>query len=131
MKKYHFPAIFTAEEDGFSVSVPDLDGCYTQGNTLEEAFEMAEDALMLTLYHLEETGATIPAPSLIKEVPEGSAVYILSVDTMIYREMFDNSAVKKTLTIPSWMNKAAEKQGVNFSQLLQSALKERLQIPSH
>lgn len=131
MKKYHYPAVFTAEADGFSVSIPDLDGCFTQGNDLEEAFEMAEDALMLTLYHLEETGTPIPVPSVIKEAPEGSAIYILSVDTLGYREKFDNTAVKKTLTIPSWLNKAAEKQGINFSQLLQAALRQRLDISSH
>jgi antitoxin HicB len=126
MKKYHYPAFFRDEARGFSVSFPDLPGCHTQGNDLEEAFEMAEDALTLYLYHLEETGIRLPAASDIKEMPEGTTVYVISADTLEYREIFDNMAVKKTLTIPSWMNKAAEKQGVNFSQLLQSAIKKQL-----
>ena len=126
MRKYHYPALFLSETDGFSISFPDLPGCHTQGNDLEEAFEMAEDALTLYLYQLEEMGDRLPTASVIKETPENSVVYVISADTMAYREQFDNTAVKKTLTIPSWMNKAAEKQGVNFSQLLQTALKDQL-----
>lgn len=126
MKKYHYPAVFIKEEDGFSISFPDLMGCHTQGDTIEEAFENAEDALTLYLYHLEENGTLIPTPSIMKDSKENETIYIISVDTMEYREQFDNTAVKKTLTIPSWMNKAAEKQGVNFSQVLQFALREKL-----
>jgi antitoxin HicB len=85
-----------------------------------------EDALTLYLYHLEETGIPLPAASDIKAIPEDTTVYVMSADTLEYREIFDNTAVKKTLTIPRWMNKAAEKQGVNFSQLLQSAIKNQL-----
>lgn len=130
MAKYVYPAIFTQEESGYSIRFPDLEGCYTSADTLEEGMEMARDALCLMLYDMEETGKTIPAPSTVGEVAaeRGEFVSLVYCDTVEYRKFYDNKAVKKTLTIPSWLNSLAERQGVNFSYILQNAIKRELHI---
>lgn len=129
--KYVYPAIFTPEtEGGYSVAFPDVEGCYTQGEDLAEAIFMAEDALALTLYGLEEDGQTIPVPTPLSEIKasEGDTVTLVKADTMEYRKMYNSKAVKKTLTIPGWLNDQAEKANVNFSKLLQDALMSELHI---
>lgn len=130
MAKYAYPAIFTQESEGFSVTFPDIEGCFTCGATLPEAIEMAEDALNLMLYDREEDGGPIPAPSDLKAVQAGTdeIVSLVCCDTTQYRKLYDNSAVKKTLTIPNWLNTLAERAQVNFSAVLQDALKARLDV---
>ena len=115
MAKYIYPAIFTPEEDGyFSVSFPDLESCYTSGLGLVEAMDMAKDVLCMTLYDLEEERRTIPAPTETKAVAtEGNAfVSLIACDTIEYRKFYNGKAVKKTLTIPAWLNDMAEKQDI-------------------
>lgn len=128
--KYVYPAIFTNEEDGIIVVFSDFESCYTSGVDLIEAMEMAQDVLSLTLYDLEELQITIPIPSNIKDikVKENSFVSYIECDTNEYRKMNDNKAVKKTLTIPSWLNDEAIKRDINFSQTLQEALVTKLQL---
>lgn len=127
--KYAFPAIFTPEENGaYSVVFPDLDGCYTCGDNLQDALEMSEDALALVLYGYEKDGKPIPAPSALSALPlKGNefANYI-ACDTLEYRKMYNNKSVKKTLTIPEWLNEAAVSMNLNFSQVLQEALIEKV-----
>ncbi|MDI3534811.1 MAG: antitoxin HicB [Thermosediminibacterales bacterium] len=131
MAKYVYPAIFQIEDvGGYSVTFPDLLGCCTEGDTLEQAIEMARDALGLYLYSLEEEKAPIPTsskPEQIKIKP-GQFVTLIDIDMIEYRKKHDNRAVKKTLTIPAWLNTIAENNNVNFSQILQNALKEKLGI---
>lgn len=129
--KYIYPAVFTKDGDFYIVKFPDIEGCYTQGETLSEAVEMAEDALCLMLYDYEEDGKKIPEPSDIKKIKVSeneSFVSLISCDTLEYRKFYDNKAVKKTLTIPSWLNTMSEKEGINFSSVLQNALKKELHI---
>ena len=130
MAKYVYPAVFTPEDGGYVVHFPDFESCYTEGGSLEEAMKMANDVLCLTLYDMEETGKEIPAPSQIKavETDEASFASLVCCDTVEYRKYFDNKAVKKTLTIPNWLNTIAERQGVNFSMILQNALRKELNI---
>ena len=124
MTKYIYPAIFTKEDEGYSVVFPDLESCYTQGDTLEDAMEMAEDVLSLVLYEYEKKQRIIPLPTSIKEIEtsEREIVSLVMGDTMEYRKRYNNKAVKKTLTIPEWLNEEASALGVNFSQVLQEAL---------
>lgn len=129
--KYVYPAVFRQEDEKrYSVEFPDIDGCCTSGGSLPEAIEMAEDALCLMLYDMEEDGAEIPAPSDLKDVSaEADAlVSLVCCDTLEYRKLYSNRAVKKTLTIPMWLNTMAERAGLNFSNVLQEALKQRLDI---
>lgn len=125
MTRYAYPAVFTPEEDGgFSVVFPDLEGCYTCGDDLADAIMMAEDVLALTLYGYENDRREIPVPSDMSAVPLESDEFVnfISCDTMAYRKIYNNKAVKKTLTIPEWLNEAASSMNVNFSQVLQDAL---------
>ena len=131
MAKYVYPAVFTqAAEGGYSINFPDLPNCFTSAPTLEEGLEMAADVLCLTLYGMEEDGITPPAPSDVRSIPaaKNELTTLVRCDTIEYRRFYDNKAVKKTLTIPSWLNTMAERQGVNFSLTLQNALKTELHI---
>ncbi len=131
MFKYAYPAVFTLEEDGtYSIIFPDLEGCYTCGDSLEDGIEMAEDALALTLYGYEKEGREIPKASVPTAitVSENEFVNFIACDTMAYRKMYNNKAVKKTLTIPEWLNEAATSMGLNFSQVLQEALISKIQM---
>lgn len=124
MTKYIYPAIFAKEDKGYSVVFPDLESCYTQGDTLEEALEMAEDVLSLVLYEYEKKQRIIPEPTPVKniETSDSEIVSLVMGDTLEYRKRYNNKAVKKTLTIPEWLNEEASALGVNFSQVLQEAL---------
>ncbi len=130
MAKYIYPAIFTKEEKFYSVRFPDFESCYTQGETIEEAYEMASDVLCLTLYNLEEEGKEIPRASEVAKIKssENEFVSLIPCDTIEYRQFYDSRSVKKTLTIPAWLNTMSEREGVNFSAVLQRALKRELHI---
>ncbi len=130
MAKYLYPAVFTKEESGYSVSFPNLKNCFTSGETLEEAVEMANDVLCLTLYDMEQSGVNIPQAGAVNSIhhDENEFVSLIGCDTLAYRKFFDSKAVKKTLSIPSWLNDMAERAGINFSGTLQDALKAKLNI---
>ena len=131
MAKYSYPAIFTpAEEGGYTVNFPELEGCFTEGDDLTEAIYMAEDALALVLYGYETDGRIIPVPSVPSSIPlsKNEFVNFIACDTMEYRKMYNSKAIKKTLTIPEWLNESATALGVNFSQVLQDALMDKLGI---
>lgn len=129
--KYLYPAIFHPEEEGgYSVFFPDIEGCFTQGESLEEAVDMAEDALNLVLWDMEERKETIPAPSTVKNIKleRDEWVVFVKADTLAYRKLHDTKAVKKTLSIPAWLNTLAQEHNVNFSNVLQNALMKELNI---
>ncbi|AEF16556.1 MULTISPECIES: type II toxin-antitoxin system HicB family antitoxin [Thermoanaerobacterium] len=131
MDRYIFPAVFESDGNGgYTVTFPDFPGCITEGDTLDEALYMAKDALELYIYNLEEDNETIPiptAPEKIK-VPEGAFVNLIEVYMPPVRDEMANKSVNKTVTIPRWLNEAAENANINFSQVLQYALKEQLKI---
>lgn len=126
--KYVYPAIFTEEEKGYSVYFPDLEGCYTCGDDLKDALMMAEDVLAFTLYDYETDGKEIPSASNLHDITteENEFVNYIQCDTLEYRKRHNNRAVKKTLTIPEWLNEEASAKGINFSSVLQEALKHEL-----
>jgi predicted RNase H-like HicB family nuclease len=127
--KYAYPAIFTpAEEGGFDVKVPDLPGCRTCGDDLADAIFMAEDAVSMWLWAAENKHEAIPPATQLPSVEAPQFINYVYADTDAYRKKNDTRAVKKTLSIPLWLNALAEDAGVNFSQILQDALKERLGV---
>lgn len=131
MAKYLFPAVFTKESNGqYSVNFPDVPQCYTCGDDLQDAFDAAQDVLCMRLYDMEEAGERIPTPSSVRAIPAGEneTVSLVGCDTIEYRRLNDSKAVKKTLTIPSWLNTMAEREGINFSSVLQNALKNELRL---
>ncbi|MBS6195483.1 MAG: type II toxin-antitoxin system HicB family antitoxin [Clostridiales bacterium] len=131
MAKYVYPAVFSPEENGaYSVFFPDLEGCYTCGDNLQDAIIMAEDVLAFVLYDQERDGINIPEPSEVNSIrlSEGEFVNYIACDTIGYAKMHNNKAVKKTLTLPEWLNETATNAGLNFSQVLQEALMAKLGI---
>ena len=132
MSSYVFPALFHRNDDdgSYTVTFPDLPGCIAVGDTTEEALEDAKSSLALHLYGMEQDGEPIPAPSDIRslKLEEGDVPAMVEVNMKIYRARFLTRSVKKTLTIPYWLDLAAEDAGLNFSQELQNALKAKLHI---
>ncbi len=131
MNRLFYPAIFhRAEEGGFWVTFPDIPECMTQGEDMHEAYEMAADALGLSITTMEDAGEEIPPasePDAVVVEQDGFLV-VIEFDLMEYRRRNCSRAVKKTLSIPEWLNEAAMKQGVNFSQVLQEALMTKLNV---
>ena len=131
MSNFVYPARFIAEpEGGYSIIFPDIIGCNTCADTIEEAYEMATDALCLCLWSMTDRKIDIPTPSSPPnlELSDNEFVALIGADVEAYRRKMENKAIKKTLSIPSWLNEKAENAGINFSQTLQKALKEELQI---
>jgi len=120
-----YPAIFHKEEDAYWVEFPDLDGCHTYGASIAETMEAAQEALAAYLLTLLEQGSPIASPSDISSIHvDNGFSSLVSCDINQYK---DTKAVKKTLTIPSWLNDRAVSMGVNFSQVLQEALISKIQ----
>ena len=129
--KLVYPACMYEEDDGgYSVEVPDLKGCCTQGNTLQEALEMAQDAALGWILTSIEDNEEIPQASKIEDIElenQKGFKTLLLLDIDQYTQKYGSKqSVKKTLTIPSWLNKRAEKIGINFSQTLQDALLSKI-----
>ena len=125
--KYVYPAIFTPSEDGsYAVNFPDVPRCFTCGDNLIDAVEMAEDVLAMMLCDMEDDKEQIPPPSVNLSCKAPETVALIKADTQAYRRANDSRAVKKTLTIPAWLNHTAEAAHVNFSSVLQEALKAHL-----
>ena len=128
--RYVFPAVFYYAEDGISIEFPDLPGCLPCADTTDEAVKNAKEALGVHLYGMEKDGEEIPEASDIKniKVEDGGILMLVEVFMSLVRDRINNKYVKKTLTIPYWLNAEAENQGVNFSGVLQGALKEYLHL---
>ena len=109
---------------GYSIDFLDLERCFTCGDNLQDGLEMARDALALVLYGYEKEERVIPKPSERNEISieKDEFVNYVMCDTMEYRKRFNNKAVKKTLTLPEWLNEEAMALGIKFSQVLQEAL---------
>ena len=137
--KYAYPVIFTRTEDKkdtILIEVPDLE-IMTEGFGVADAIEMARDAIGLSGITLEDMSEPIPLPRDINEIDlkksefasaEKSYVSLVDVDFTKYRKKVDNKMVRKNVTIPNWLNKAAEKEKINVSKVLQEALMEKIGI---
>ena len=122
--KVIYPAVFHAEDGGFWVEFPDLPGCSTQGDTEAETYANAVEAMELYLQD-DYTVDTLPKASEAKKIKTDKKSFV----SFVCGEFKVNErAIKKTLTIPAWLNIQAEKAGVNFSKTLQDALCEKLNL---
>ena len=134
-----YPACFFKEENGYSVVFPDLNWLATCGKNEADAFNMAIDCLAGYIYSLKKDGEQIPVASSIKDISlkevsklldaeeQESFVNMVSVDVEEYAKEHFEKSVRKTLTIPAWLNKAAKEKNINFSQTLQEALIAKIQ----
>lgn len=125
--KLIYPAIFTPciEKEGYTVTVPDLPGCVTEGDSLINAIEMGTDAASGWVLDELESGNSIPKASQSIEPPEGSFVNFLILDMDSYSEQYGSKTIRKNITIPAWLNAYGEKNNINFSKVLQDALLQK------
>ena len=126
--KYVYSAILYADDGKVSVTVPDLPGCHTYGEDEADALFMAQDAIAMWLWNAENTGIAIPKASKCLESKPNEQVTLIAADTNEYRRQHDTRAIKKTLSIPAWLNHQAEIANAPFSQILQEGLKEYLAV---
>lgn len=124
-----YPAVFhKAEEGGFWISFPDIPECLTEGDNMAEAYAMASDALGLCLSDRMKEKEPLPEPSEPENIKTTSDEYVVIIQFNLeeYNKKFNSKAVKKTLSIPQWLNEEAMAKNINFSLVLQEALKEQL-----
>lgn len=130
--KYVFPSLveWSKEDKVFDISFPDLEECFTFGENEEDVFKSAKEVLELCLYYREEKNIPIPNPSRIDEIKlnEGQFIILVEVWMLPVRDKFNNKSIKKTVTIPKWLNDIAVDNDINFSQVLQASLKKYLGI---
>ena len=127
--KQAYPIIITKDTDFYVVSIPDFE-IGTQGETLAEAMEMARDAIGMSGCYLQDEKRAIPLPSDIETVSksESDIVTLVDVDFDEYRRKHEMRTVRKNVSIPSWLNEEAESANINFSAVLQKAVKAELHI---
>jgi predicted RNase H-like HicB family nuclease len=120
--EYVYPAIFQSNDDGsYTITYPDLPGCISEGKSLGNAVYMAESALKQWIEYLTEKKKTIPAPSSIQSVKTESGEFA----NLIRAEVKDGRAVKRTISIPQWMDEKVSESGLSLSRVLQEALTEK------
>lgn len=135
MRKLSYLAVFEPTEIGYSVYFPDLPGCITCGSSFEVAQQQAADVLSLHIYGIEKDGNELPEPSkkpiIDPATTEGYLVSLVTVFPDMVRDELDNKRVKTNVTLPSWLKDVAEQQNVNYSRILETALKDYLGIRSN
>lgn len=129
--KNAYPIVMEKDGEGFIVSIPDF-RLNTQGDSIQDAIEMARDAIGIVGIDMEDSGELLPEASSLaqvqKDAPEGAMVSFVDIDFTEYRRKNELRTVKKNCTVPSWLCYEAERAGVNFSAVLQAGLKRELHI---
>ncbi|MCQ2522560.1 MAG: type II toxin-antitoxin system HicB family antitoxin [Lachnospiraceae bacterium] len=131
MNLYFYPAIFhNDEKGGYWISFPDFPECMTQGEDMEDAYKMAVEAIGLCIDEKLKNNEELPKVSSPVDylVEEGDFSCLIEFDLMQYRKTHNCKSVKKTLTIPEWLNEIAISQNINFSQVLQDALIQKMGV---
>lgn len=125
MAEYVYPAVFHPNEDGsFSIAFPDLPGCISEGKSLGNAIYMAQAALTQWIEYLIDKKQPIPSASDFRSV----SVTLGEFTNLIRADARDNRAVRRTVSIPKWMDDKVSESGLSLSRVLQDALKERLHV---
>lgn len=122
-----YPAVFTQGERYITVTFPDIPSAITQGETQEEAFEMAQEVLGFALEDYEKSPKASDIVELQKQHPE-STIAVIGIDMVAYNRKYHSKKVRKNVTIPEWLNELAEKSNLNFSQVLTDALEAKLNV---
>jgi len=128
--KYVYPVVIYPDDGAVGVTVPDLPGCHTFGSDTADALLIAKDAIEMWLWDAENNNENIPSPTPLNEMKSetGQQVTLVAANTDEWRQLYDTKAVKKTLSIPKWLNTRAEKANAPFSRILQEGLKEYLKV---
>ncbi len=122
--KYIFPAIFSKEDDGYNISFPDLPGAFTCGDNFNESMNMAKECLELYINDMDE----IPVPQDIESfnLAKGEFIVLIEADLIAFRKKYGDQLIKKTLTIPRWLDETAKIRKINFSKVLKEALEKEI-----
>ncbi len=123
--KLIYPAVFTKDDDAYYVIFPDLEGCQTFGDTILETYENAKEALSLYCLSVLEDGEALPKPTPIEDIEVCSPNFVSFIEASTSTK---DKSIKKTLTIPSWLNDIAIEKDINFSKVLKEALIEQLEL---
>lgn len=125
MAEYVYPAIFHQNEDGtFTITYPDLPGCISEGKSLGNAMYMAQTALTQWIEYLIDKKQTIPSASDLRDFTIGSDEFV----NLVRADVKDGRAIKRTVSIPKWMDDKVAESGLSLSRVLQDALRERLNV---
>ena len=124
--KMIYPAVFHFEDNAYWVEFPDLPGCQSYGSSISDTLENAREALEVYAISFIESNKKLPPATDIgkSEIEDGTFASLVDIDLSAYFKKA--KAVKKTLTIPEWLNEEAMKKGINFSQTLQDALMAKI-----
>ena len=126
--KVIYPAIFHHEDNSYWVDFPDLKGCQSFGDTISDTLAYAKEALSAYCVTMLEQNKDLPKPSDIESIKVIPHTFCSLIEADLITK---SKSVKKTLTIPSWLNNAAESKGINFSGTLQNALIKELNLIEH
>ena len=130
-RKLIYPAIFSYDDDGICIYFPDVEGCYSQADSTEDALYMAKDALELVLEdYISSMFEDAPKPSEIKDirVENNQCIALIEVDVERLIKRSSSKTINKTVTLPSWLNELGIKKKLNFSRILQDGIKKELGI---
>lgn len=131
-RKYTYIAYFQKENDVYTITIPDLPGVITEANSIDNGIEEIKDALSIWLLNAEDYNIKINSAKSFNDyidlIQDDNFIQYITVDTIFARSKEENKSVKKTLTIPKWLNDLATAKGVNFSNTLQLALKNELNV---
>ena len=125
MKKF-YPAIFEPEDIGYSIFIPDIPGCMTQGDSIEESLEMAQEAIGIMLEDIPEEKYPIPSKPQDIKIEGNQFIMMVSFDSTAYKEKYDSVPVEKMVSIPHWLDVMATDQKLDLSLLFQNALRKQL-----
>lgn len=133
--KYTYLALFEADKEngGYNISFPDFSGAFSEANSLNEAIFNAREVLEIYTIMFEDEGKEFPKPSSFKALAnklnsDEDIIQAITVDTDVVRERERSKTVNKTVTLTSWLAEVGKANKVNFSQLLQKAIREELQV---
>lgn len=125
MAEYVYPAIFHPNSDGsYTITYPDLPGCISEGKSLGNAMYMAQAALTQWIEYLSDKNQAVPSASSLSDIETASEEFV----NFIRADIRDNSAVRRTVSIPKWMDDKVSESGLSLSRVLQDALKDRLNV---
>jgi len=122
--EYVYPAVFYSNNDGsYTVTYPDLPGCISEGKSITNAMHMAQSALSQWILYLSDNNSVIPSASDIKSIKVNENEFV----NLICADVKDERAVRRTVSIPKWMDEKVSVMGISLSRVLQDALSQRLQ----
>lgn len=128
MKKLIYPCVVRKEDDIYYANFPDFNACFTDAESIDELFANTKEVLNGVIFTMLKNKMDLPAAGENIKLEEGEFLILVESPVGIIKDRINNMAVKKTLTLPAWMNEMAMEHNVNFSQVLQEGLKRELNI---